>query len=173
MIKARDFRIGNIVQIKEGAQLPPAYKGLKYFPVTGEMVWELQKLEIKCELSENMRAEWIYEPIPLTETWLEKFGFAFKEESGTHATYEKQLETNPANPDSHGRTKTLVPLFYYKGHKPVGDQDDRYEKIIAFKWGEFMEEAPRRDVRINFVHQLQNLFFALTGHELEIIKVTA
>lgn len=79
-----------------------------------------------------------YDPIPLTEEWLVKFGF---EKNGDWV----QLNFSPR-----------MGIRYYNGNSAECDiiQDDNY---IAFKSG-----------HIKHVHQLQNLYFALTQKELEI-----
>lgn len=88
-----------------------------------------------------------YQPIPLTEEWLEKFGFEY---------FTKPI----------GQSK-LIYEDYRLGNFVV---------IVKPKFNE-IEYAPNRydiDERshihpnIQYVHQLQNLYFALTGTELEI-----
>jgi len=72
-----------------------------------------------------------FEPIPLTEEWLERFGF---EED-----------------DSVGWLKRF-------------DKSDSFFIDLSFMyWGE-------NSVKLTHVHQLQNLYFALTGEELTIKK---
>jgi hypothetical protein len=80
---------------------------------------------------------WIYEPIPLTEEWLVKFGF---EEDGFIAEYF-DVDTYKKNGFA----------FYYS---PIGDS------LASFGLAEII--FPK------YVHQLQNLYFALTGEELTI-----
>ncbi len=68
-----------------------------------------------------------YNPIPLTEEWLLKFGF----------------------------------------HKTSKDKKDRYrldERLIVIRDNFFTDYGS--SVQIKYVHQLQNLYFALTGKEL-------
>ena len=73
-----------------------------------------------------------YEPIPLTEEWLLKFGFTFYREN----MYDIKDFTFLLD---------RFTLWDYTG-------EERY--LIACS--------------VNHVHQLQNLYFALTGEELEI-----
>lgn len=75
-----------------------------------------------------------YKPIPLTEEWLERFGFK-------------------------------KPFDYWEFHKgkiffDIAIKDGKYYYIFDcnYRVGQY----------INSVHCLQNLFFALTGEELEI-----
>jgi len=85
----------------------------------------------------------IVQSIPLTEEWLVRFGFT-KEKPGSH-TYEKGLLSVYCN-DSLGTNLFVVSLKPYPDSKPL--------------------RAPFFDY--THVHQLQNLFFALTGDELLI-----
>jgi len=72
-----------------------------------------------------------YEPIPLTEEWLEKFGFEYSDLNGDSGLWK-------------------IPPFQIYG-----------------KYNQFIYDY-RLDV--NYVHQLQNLFYCLTGEELIIKK---
>lgn len=81
------------------------------------------------------------EPIPLTEEWLIKFGFQI---DGVWF----YLDFNPR-----------MQIRFYNGNLAECDivQDGKY---IAFKNG-----------HIKYVHQLQNLYFALTNTELTPLSV--
>ena len=68
-------------------------------------------------------------PIPLTEEWLERFGFEYSDLNGDSGLWK-------------------IPPFQIYG-----------------KYNQFLYDY-RLDV--NYVHQLQNLYFALTGEELTI-----
>lgn len=71
-----------------------------------------------------------YEPIPLTEEWLLKFGFIKVMEKGNYITYSNKTK----------RIGMYKNYCIMRGH----------------------------GVTFNYVHQLQNLYFALTRTELEI-----
>jgi len=71
-------------------------------------------------------------PIPLTEEWLERFGFEYSDLNGDSGLWK-------------------IPPFQIYG-----------------KYNQFLYDY-RLDV--NYVHQLQNLYFALTGEELTIKKI--
>lgn len=80
--------------------------------------------------------------IRLTEEWLTRFGF--KENSEPHF---------------HPESKTF--------ENDLGD-------LIVLEHGEFNYQYPSRyvgEIEVKYVHQLQNLYFALTGNEL-ILKAT-
>lgn len=79
-----------------------------------------------------------YKPIPLTEEWLEKFGF---EKDDTPATFKKY--------NNH-----LLSISFSKTDITEMEINKSPEFII------------NTDI-VKYVHQLQNLYFALTGEELK------
>ena len=91
------------------------------------------------ELRNELRIGNYYQPIPLTEEWLLRFGFQiYEHDKDEYYIYD---------------TDHLVSL--YKGinggyQRRINDYDDGIE--------------------LNHVHQLQNLYFALTGEELKQTK---
>lgn len=90
-----------------------------------------------------------YKPIPLTEEWLLRFGFKKEElvEDGV-----KWFEMHIIN-----RLRFLTSDF------PLKKQFNEEEEL----WLEDVDcNIFVRDIK--YVHQLQNLFFALTGKELEL-----
>lgn len=100
------------------------------------------------------------EPIPLTEEWLERLGFEFYDyvlgsdediddnETGIYKSYKKQ-------PDGK--------KYYYSVNF---NSDNTIEFTIKVRWADEMVLS-----LIKHVHQLQNLYFALTGEELTIQDV--
>lgn len=86
-------------------------------------------------LSKNPNDE-DYQPIPLTEEWLKKFGF--------------HISRNQA----HKVYNDLGNIFAL----------NKVNKEFEFTWGA---------VQVRYVHQLQNLYWCLTGEELQIKKVVS
>jgi len=82
-----------------------------------------------------------YEPIPLTEEWLVKFGFKNKSNSGS--AYYLLFSGDYGLGLQEGLTQETRGMYYY-----------------------FMTNSDR-SIKIEYVHQLQNLYFALTGQELQ------
>lgn len=81
----------------------------------------------------------VFEPIPLTEEWLLKFGF------------EKKSYKNK----------------YPKDRFIISDIDLYYTKQESFEG--YVLSYDKTIIRgINYVYQLQNLYFALTGEELTL-----
>ena len=119
-----EFRIGNYAILKG--------KEIKFTTFYG-----LCNLEAKPEL---------YEPIPLSEEWLLKFGFV-------QCIHDKTLYK-------------YLNFIYFKLEKEFNNSKD-YDYISANLRG---TNAVDFMCRLYFVHQLQNLYFALTGEELTIIK---
>ena len=84
---------------------------------------------------------WVGEPIPLTGEWLLKLGFRMHTNSGSwFHTYTKD--------------KFVI--------------EDRFSGLLKNRSHKFEHEACRWENDIRYVHQLQNLYFALTGEELKI-----
>tara|TARA_R110000772_G_scaffold145504_1_gene255489 strand:+ start:31209 stop:31523 length:315 start_codon:yes stop_codon:yes gene_type:complete len=71
----------------------------------------------------------VFEPIPLTEDWLVRFGFDKNE-------YKKEV--------------------WFSGNKLA----------IDFRNGQYFIRG--YEINVKYIHQLQNLYFALTGTELEL-----
>jgi len=122
-MKANELRIGNWVNYRIYDKLDNPQE---YFDLSQVDAIDLQTLD-----------NHYYQPIPITEEWLVKFGFI----------------SNPYM--------------------------DRYEKgvlhIECNKMRGYLElwcEQLPQSISINYVHQLQNLYFALTGEELQINETT-
>lgn len=79
-----------------------------------------------------------YKPIPLTEEWLVKFGF--KKYKKLHSYLDPHLPSP----------------FYEKNDFSLFKYD------FGFRFFTDLE----KEVYIKYIHQLQNLYFALTGEEL-------
>jgi hypothetical protein len=84
-----------------------------------------------------------YKPIPLSEEWLLKFGFK-------QCGYEMLS----------WKHETLLPSFDLGGIN-WADFDEPDYQFLTYKVGDEI-------LRIDYVHQLQNLYFALTGEELTV-----
>jgi hypothetical protein len=80
------------------------------------------------------------EPIPLTEEWLLKFGFKEDKYKWFNKTYDSQEEVGLL---SYNMSSMRTAISY------VDSEDSGF---VGFK--------------LKYVHQLQNLYFALTGKEL-------
>lgn len=85
-------------------------------------------------------------PIPITEEWLLKFGI--KKAEWNQFVFELFADS----PNSHFETAK------------VGD-------VWQFNKRRGMDDMPINLCKYKYVHQLQNLYFALTGEELTIKKI--
>jgi hypothetical protein len=101
-----------------------------------------EPIEPMAEFSINDVPAMHFEGIPLTEEWLLKFGFGKH-----HSKIEKD--------------------WFTLGDFILGQYDG---KLIPSVYGESGLEGYGEGIQ--FVHQLQNLYFALTGKELELKKET-
>jgi hypothetical protein len=98
---------------------------------------------IQIERGEHIEYISLYDPIPLTEEWLLKFGFeicGYNQLSWRHTEHIKNFELDGIN---------------------WADADYPEYQFLIYNIG--------NDIfRIHYVHQLQNLYFALTGEELKL-----
>jgi hypothetical protein len=119
-MKANELRIGNLLS---------AHWKNEPFKVTGEIIYEVENYEHE------------YNPIPLTEEWLEKFGLEVYDVMGGNIFLAfRQIEPYDFN------------FMLCDGALKVS--------FYRLNWD--------RSFEIKHVHQFQNLYFALTGEELEL-----
>ena len=134
-MKSNELRIGNLI----------------YNPV--------QKINIVADggliAMESMREKAVkdykgFEPIPLTEEWLVKFGFEGVDYTCPENGFITKNESFELEIDTYSRI--IVESDFSFGIESLDRKSD-----VIFK----------NDI-LDSVHRLQNLYFALTGQELEI-----
>lgn len=129
-MKASELRLNNWVRFSEEQidfkVIEISEKGIAVVNVSEETWIELDQ----------------FEPIPLTEEWLVKFGFKLYP-SGYFCLDLGSSNTYFSIGLKHHKTLNLITEQYESTH------------LIEFK-------------HIKYVHQLQNLYFALTGEELTL-----
>jgi len=125
-MKATELRIGNWVEIQ----------GIQSKIILVDTEGCICENEY-CEDFENNNITQNLQPIPLTEEWLERFGF-----DSVALGYEID-----------DRFITL---------RPEEDENGGFDLFIMIA----NIEQPMYITYIDYVHQLQNLYFALTGEEL-------
>lgn len=155
-IKLTEVRIGNLI-------FPP-----EHHAITDDIVVinHVQKT-IQTRMSNLVQVEdhpiSKCTPVPISEEWLEKFGF--RETGNVSGRKIFSLITRENNfKDTYGRDRKVIEIHH------IPESNERLE-VFAFMWGEFMEESPGRDVILEYVHQLQNLCFALTNEELVLQEI--
>ena len=106
---------------------------------------QLSSKEALCNVFDDLESEYpLSSPIPLTEEWLLKFGFELKDE--VNMGFIKQINFPHMKNYLYANSKFYTTALW----------DDK-KQIEIF----IMNQA-------KYVHQLQNLYFALTGEELTI-----
>jgi len=117
-MKANEIRVGNLLYL--------VCDGHHHEP--DEVIWSTEDFEFyQCRMDD-------IQPIPLTEEWLECFGF------------ERNLNDD--------LTKGQLTL----------------QVSVNGNWFRVLDEMRLDGIEIKHVNQLQNLYFALTGQELTLIK---
>lgn len=139
-MKASDLRIGNYVYYENTTHIVSGVHGNKVYSwwvKDGQPVIEYEAKDISGTQVENPYIDVVsqYEPIPLTDEWLLKFGFEKQD-------YELILKVN-----DYGC------LVYW-------------HKEMFLMMGQFADCTDI--VPCESLHQLQNLYFALTGEELKL-----
>ena len=137
-MKTTDLRIGNLIGIKETALHAD---GCNH----SEAIFEIEEIKKDVVQFKGYHANEYYKdlnPIPLTEQWLLDFGFEICTKSGVHNGWG--IGENPLTHDyilflvwMKNEDGTLAELFYRNGYHTI-----------------------------KYVHQLQNLYFAITREEL-------
>jgi hypothetical protein len=115
--------------------------------------WFLEKDEVK-QFDGDFYHLLGCEPIPLNTNWLEKFGFKPWDEKKTIYTLERHI-------DKYNNTCFR---FWLQLDKLVFD----YIQNEIHPTESIFDDKNIIRLEINYVHQLQNLYFALTGEELTI-----
>jgi len=144
-MQAKEFRIGNYILFNNFIQRE------RLVIVDGKFLLPFNKT--------NSEINNYYQPIPLTEEWLLKFGF---ENWGYGSLYSNENEKytryvlhnildGTSNFEIHFIESNYGNILHTE-YVISCDEDDR------INWG----------VELKYIHQLQNLYFALTGEELTL-----
>lgn len=104
---------------------------------------------VKNDSEETWIEQWAFYSIPITKEWLVKFGF-----TKTHGRDEFKK----------GWFRIVRTISHYT-RNPLSGQLDEHLSFVDLDV--FHDVEPVR-IHIKYVHQLQNLYFALTGEELTI-----
>lgn len=145
-MKAKELRIGNFITyhpdaVDEGTELIP----LQIISISSE--YDNVKLD---EPFDNVYGFDEILPIQLTEQWLKDFGFAISYDTGNNKIY--------------GHKKELDYYSDYGTQYVIIETLEREKKVIKyFEFGYY-----EKQIDCEFVHQLQNLYFALTGEDLTL-----
>lgn len=132
-LKASELRLNNFIQ-----------NGVNK---TVEVVAGIEKTNIVMTNFSAGGPDYYWEGIPLTEEWLERFGFE-KIQDGFFERFELKYWNN---------IKTIEHTFSIS-----------LENFTDYNMAIWLEG--NTNVHIYTVHRLQNLYFALTGKELELKK---
>ena len=142
-MKASELRLGNLVQ----------YGG------TTAKVCQIEKAFFYCETDGNdfftRDGESGAKPIPLTKEWLLKFGFVEKNIGNklSESWYELKYLSNEHEPMITSWVSILINI-------------ETWSCVICDEYPD--EIGANTKIKIEYVHQLQNLYFALTGEELTL-----
>lgn len=125
-MEAKELRIGNYVYRENGKLIN-------------------QKTDVYQVENVNLQSAFKYDPIPLTEEWLLKFGF----------------DNNHFNKECFYRKYNVQGDFFIFSNKTPVAISNNIKSPFYYMFGGLAQS-------LNTVHQLQNLYFALTKEELTI-----
>ena len=120
-------------------------------------VVEIHHLGVQvCDLEETQDTWELFsdriKPIPLTEEWLLKFGF--KKYPNCRDTFRQEYyDSFQLVIDEHTIISFSIPIGYNDNIRC------NYDKL-------YRSEEKKQSYRVKHIHQLQNIYFALTGEEL-------
>lgn len=149
MIKANELRIGNFITYKENV-VNKDCKGRESVEFTKGKIEEVHGVtdsNYMIKNTVNTKDVELFEGIPITKEWLIKFGA--EEYDGQYCRIKLALEEL--------RVKTYIYITDDFKTCSIGSYDNNLNAptFQAVKY-------------LSYVHQLQNLYFALTGEELTI-----
>ena len=149
-MKASELRIGNYVYYEHTTHIVSGVHGNKVYSwwvKDGEPVIEYEAKDISGTQVENPYMDVVsqYKPIPLTEEWLLKFGFVnIDKGNNDFITYTDSEHNYYLQIDVRKKDNKYVIL------------DNSFDDLRAFSM-----------IDIQYVHQLQNLYFALYGIDIQ------
>ena len=126
-MKASELRLGNFVIDEDGDVLPIT-------AITSTTVFHNRDLFSAINTITG---------VPLTEEWLDKFGF-----------------------EKYNNSNYSIDVGSYYSCNEIRNSKMRLKFTRAKNWR--VENYANKTIKFNYVHQLQNLYFALTGEELRI-----
>lgn len=144
-MNAKELRVGNLVRKEYYDTGEKTYEEI--YTVRG---YDLSELEVNGYIEHNDER---LEPIPLTEEWLLKFGFI-----------DYRTLPNKITKKAFYDIKAGIYLSYDGKYKHT-----KFRILYNPNTNTFQVVSPANNsIILKYVHQLQNLFFALTNNELTI-----
>jgi hypothetical protein len=150
-IKVSDLRIGNYIISGNNGEFDPEQSIGKVVEIGNETS---ENKQVYCDCDEYY--QWFFKDnyfgIPLTEEWFIKFGFRIKDKKSRHNTpifYIGALDINYCF--SYADFRDDFGFYVEYTDSPLESDTDK-EYPVSFG--------------VKYVHQLQNLYFALTSEEL-------
>lgn len=144
-MKASDIRIGNWVTTDLFPELPKEKNPYKEFQIVAMNIG-FDNSSVFSDVNYYPKSVSLekLKPIPLTPEWLERFGFNSELWINLNTHYFELIHTKENGVD-----------WFYPVYAEINELSCEMEQQVSLN-------------RIQYVHQLQNLYFALTGDELEL-----
>ncbi|HEY3387542.1 MAG TPA: hypothetical protein VGK46_13590 [Saprospiraceae bacterium] len=145
MIDPKELRIGNTIQTNTGFVFD--VNSIKH-------EWEAME-HIVYDESVGYSVD-LLSPIPITPEWLEQLGFEITDGEIIGETRKRSYTT-------YSIRDFEIDMF---------EDCDEYPTIKYWYAYTYEGKLSNVDVEIHYIHQLQNLYFALTGQELTVKELT-
>ena len=152
MIDVKELRIGNIIRFDDVSDDIVKVTGISFSTGSWFVDWEMVKGTSGFEKGDSLLQE--FEPIPLTPEILGKAGFRWN----TQRSYEK-----------YGACHFVI--NYKEEVNEEGEPETYLSNRIFYIWygdGVFKFYFCSSEIEIKYIHQVQNLYYALTQTELNI-----
>ena len=146
MISANELRIGNFVKSGKGI-----------YKVAGIHIPN----EFRCQSLDGFIIDvpCLYQPIPINEEWLLKFGF----EKGANDWYGIIYNTDWSHDELNCDEIMKIDYNVKSQRLAIYDNIEESDMVNILSYPIYTAN------QIKYVHQLQNLYFALTQKELEYV----
>lgn len=142
MVQSTELRIGNYIFYLDELYI---VDGIKYEPNAPSSKYRIAFKTIEGKLYNSKMENWI-EPIPLTPEILEQCGFEYGFGTEYHFEGDKKYKTYRFNSFALARNGG--------------------EYFIEYRYSCEGRNCEDEIIEVEYLHQLQNLYFALTGEEL-------
>lgn len=140
-MKPTELRIGNLIQLNPNKEWYGSGDQIVTIESISEKGINYQHFPYEGDLFWDSLDDDRFAPIPITEKWLIRFGF---EESND------------------------LKNLWIKNGISILEKGITEKKFYDFLFNDNCEQGTADAVSLRWVHQLQNLYFALTGEELKI-----
>ena len=154
-MKAKELRIGNYVgSAFNKMKIPAIVTSLSEYYCETFYMYSIPDIRMLADF-QTVGYKDIY-GIPLTEKWLYTFGFEKIEKRPSGSIYRHSVPIS---------SSIVSPDHYRAGFFDIYSRDQR-KTVKRLEYHKYYYLG--RDMEFEYIHQLQNFYYALTGNEIEL-----